>query len=218
MPLHLIRQVTDQAYLGLWHILESPEQLSSDLKKIAPSVPVASFKHPKRKQEWLASRLLAYSLLKKFTAGYHELVHDAYGRPGFTDSPYHISISHCGEWAAVLLSSVSAVGIDLEQVSSRIVALAPRFLSEEELKATNRDPEQICIYWSCKESLYKLYGRKQLIFKQHLRISTPGNMEKELLEGEVVLPGAAAKYTLHVQKINDYVLTYCLSGTKQAGS
>jgi 4'-phosphopantetheinyl transferase len=211
MPLHLVRKVNDNAYLGLWQLQESPDQLFSALSILAPALPVPVFENTKRKREWLASRILAYTLLQKFTPAYHLLEYDSYGKPGFVSSPCQVSISHSGDWAAVLLSSKERVGIDLEHINLRIVALASRFLSEEEQQVAEKDPEKLSLFWSSKETLYKLYGRKRLIFKENLQILSNPQAEAGILLAQVITPSVRKTYQVFYEKLKDYILTYCLS-------
>jgi phosphopantetheinyl transferase len=210
MPLDQIRKLNDHAFLGLWRITESCEQLAAALVIMAPALPVPSFKNQKRKSEWLASRLLAYLLLQQFTPAYHALVSNEYGKPEFLFAPYRLSISHSGELAAVIISSKQDVGIDLELISSRIKPLGHKFLSDKELAGARGNPERLCIYWSAKETLYKMHSKKKLTFKEHLQVDQIPEEATGQVAARVIGEFSTEHFSLHFERIEAYILTYCL--------
>jgi 4'-phosphopantetheinyl transferase len=210
MPLVQIRKLSTDARLGLWRITESPNQLAAALAILAPALPIPPFTSQKRQREWLASRLLAYTLLQQFTPAYHALISDEYGKPAFLSSPCRLSISHSGELAAVLISSKKEVGIDLELISPRIKTLGPRFLSAAELDGANGNPEKLCILWSAKETLYKLYSKRKLGFKEHLQVGEIPPGPAGQVSARVVCETLDQEFCITYEKINDYILTYCI--------
>lgn len=211
MPLDQIKKLNEHSFLGLWQIAESPEQLTAALGIMAPALPVPPFLSRKRKTEWLASRLLAYTLLQRFTPDYHALGADDYGKPEFLSSPCRLSISHSGELAAVIISSKQNVGIDLELISPRIKTLGPKFLSTSELAGADGNPEKLCIYWSAKETLYKLYSKKKLVFKDHLQVEEIPQGPAGQLSARVVCETLDKRFCINYEIINNYILTYCIS-------
>jgi 4'-phosphopantetheinyl transferase len=215
MPLYQLRQINAHTHLGIWQIQETPEKLSEALAVLAPALPVPPFASAKRQREWLASRLLAYTLLLKFTPAYHPLAYDPYGKPGFLTGPCRLSITHSGEWAAVIVSSTCEVGIDLELISSRIKDIAPKFLSSRELMGAGEDTEKLSILWSSKETLYKLYSRKKLIFKEHLQVEIGCLTTAGQVSARVVTPHFERLYNINYEKLNGYILTYCLDKAEE---
>jgi phosphopantetheinyl transferase len=81
-------------------------------------------------------------------------------------------MSHAGNQSAVMLSSKYNVGIDLEEMSDKIFAVAPRFLNQNEKNSIQTETARphLYAYWCMKEALYKLYGKKGLDFSKNIFI------------------------------------------------
>lgn len=122
-----------------------------------------SFKHEKRKKQYLATRILRNQLFGKEAILYYD-----HGAPYIIGHP-EISISHANNVAGIAISKVFPVGFDIEPISDKAVRVAHKFLSEREKEIfdINSDFEMSAI-WSAKETLYKLAGRKEIIFKSDL--------------------------------------------------
>ena len=99
-----------------------------------PQVDVPVSKSQQRRKERLAVRLL---LLQ---AGITGLAYEESGKPYLVDGPY-ISISHSRDWVCVALHDSRPIGIDLECFSDRMLALAQRFMNEEEYLTEERVAE-----------------------------------------------------------------------------
>jgi 4'-phosphopantetheinyl transferase len=88
--------------------------------------------------------------------------------------------------------------------------VAFKFLSDKEFEYTCNDPAKTCLYWSAKETLYKMYSRRKLLFKENLPIGPLENPEKGTLRGQVLLDNFNQTYTVHYEKTDAYILTYCI--------
>ncbi|MBQ0741343.1 4'-phosphopantetheinyl transferase superfamily protein, partial [Aquimarina celericrescens] len=78
----------------------------------------------------------------------------------------HISITHSFEFTGVIVSD-KKVGIDIEKQREKIKLIAPKFTPIEEYKALGDGEDlirKLTIVWGAKESLYKLYGKRGLLF------------------------------------------------------
>ena len=206
MPLFQTQQINPHTVLGIWQADEPLEELLSLLPAHVDCSQIAQV-HDKRKKEWLASRVLVYTLLKQFTPADAVLTKDAFGKPYFEGLQLYVSISHSPSLAAVILSDKYEVGIDIEQLSQKALRVASKFLNEAEKKYTALNENQTCLYWSAKETLYKLYGRKQLIFKDNLILS-PGS-EQNILEGCIKTAEISKLYQIKYDFLQNHVLTYC---------
>ena len=108
----------------------------------------------------LAERLTVWNLLARAVreAGavpLPEVAFEGYGKPVFTDSPLHFSLSHSGKFAAVLLSDAPC-GVDVELAREPVEErLARRVLTERE-RAAGLDFYDV---WTRKECVGKLDGR-----------------------------------------------------------
>ena len=211
MPLSDIRTINDHTLLGFWHLTELPEELLPLLPPQLPQERLQQLKTPKRQTEWLGSRLLAYELLKKFTDAPLVLQNNALGKPVFDKPAFRVSISHSPELAVVILSDKYEVGTDIEFIRPKIGLLAEKFLSETEKTDAGTDISKISVYWSAKETLYKLYSRKQLIFKEQLLVKPFELKEKGALEGQVLADDFNQKFTLQYEHLSNHILTYSFS-------
>ena len=207
MPLLDIKQINQHTVLGIWQTDEPIDVLTSMLPTHIDVSEVEQV-HPKRKKEWLASRVLIYKLITQFTSTPAILLKDDYGKPYFKNQDLHISISHSPYLAAVIISDKYEVGIDIELVSQKALRIADKFLSEDEKEFTAQHEEQTCLYWSAKETLYKLYSRKQLIFKDNL-ILYP-HQEYNMLNGQIKIANFSKLYQIQYNTLQNHVLTYCI--------
>jgi 4'-phosphopantetheinyl transferase EntD len=121
------------------------------------------FKHPQRKMEFAATRILRHQLFG--TAHIH---YDAHGAP-YIENEGSISISHCQGAVGIALCPSYKIGLDLEKPRPNIAQLAPKFLSAHEKSVFDIHSDiELTKIWSAKETLYKLAGRKQIHFKTDL--------------------------------------------------
>ena len=100
--------------------------------------------------------------------------YDPHGAPVIKNSQYkHISVSHCRDRVAVLLSAREC-GVDIECRDRRFSAIAERYLTEEEYlvasKANFDRQTFLALAWSAKEALYKMLRREGVDLCRDLRI------------------------------------------------
>lgn len=100
--------------------------------------------------------------------------YDPQGAPIIKNSQYkHISVSHCRDRVAVLLSAREC-GVDIECRDRRFSAIAERYLSAEEYLVAEREridrQTLLSIAWSAKEAVYKLLRREGVDLKRDMRI------------------------------------------------
>ena len=100
--------------------------------------------------------------------------YDQQGAPVIKNSQYkHISVSHCRDCVAVLLSAREC-GVDIECRDRRFSAIAERYLTEEEYlvasKANFDRQTFLALAWSVKEAVYKLLRREGVDLCRDLRI------------------------------------------------
>ena len=203
MPLHSHLK-TEQFELAVWHITEQLE----DFEQLGITAD-EDIVNTNKKLQWCASRYLT-----RMIAGSEvELTHDEFGRPHFSHNLVNISISHSTEFAAIIISQTEHVGIDIEPIHPKVERIAQKFMHEDELAQLhpNTRIEQLILYWSAKEALYKLYGKKQLTFKTQLRVAPFTWAEKGTLIGAVYAEDwQQEELQLSYLVIENHVLTYVL--------
>ncbi|WP_276497996.1 4'-phosphopantetheinyl transferase superfamily protein [Pontibacter litorisediminis] len=203
-----MKQLDKHTRLGLWELDEPVEELRAELPSYVAVEERLEQVHPKRQREWLASRVLVYRLLREFTPRPLQLLRNQHGKPYFPDSRFHVSISHSPQLATVILSDKYEVGIDIELVSPKALRVQDKFLTNAEKSQTLASEQHTCLYWSAKETLYKLYSRKQLIFKENLAIA-PAD-EPNVLQGRVNTENFSKLYRIQFEALHGHVLTYCV--------
>lgn len=213
MGLFLKQNIGSHTQIGIWELTESSPALLAQLAEIKHKSfdkikeQLNGFKYEQRKKEWLAIRLLLSHLLNTN----EEISYDAQGKPFLKNSDKTISISHAKAYAAIILSNKPQTGIDIERMNRPIEHIAAKFVSDTELQqiAIANRIFQLYLYWSAKETLYKIYGKKKLSFIENLRIQPLRNRDEKRFTGEIVNHNFYQKYTLHYLTFNNYLVVWC---------
>lgn len=172
MALFYQHNINEHTKLGIWRI-EEPEAFY--LEKVPLKKGVS---HPYKRLQHLAGRFLLPTLYTDFPL--EEILVADTRKPYLENEQYHFSISHGGNFAAAVVSSHSRVGVDIELVSPRIIAISHKFLHYDEkvflndwVHLTKMHLELTTVLWSAKEAIYKWYGHGELDFKQHMQLAGP---------------------------------------------
>ncbi|WP_026463330.1 4'-phosphopantetheinyl transferase family protein [Adhaeribacter aquaticus] len=212
MPLTEIRKINEATVLGFWNLTEDIESLKEQVTALAPAnFEILNFTNLPRQKQWLTGRLLAYRLLQEFTNDKLHLQVDAHGKPVFEDSTYSLSISHTANTVGVILSDTYKVGIDIENISSKVLKVKHKFLSEAEIQYTEDSLEKTLVYWCTKETLYKLYGKGQVLFKEHLQVQPFKLATFGSLAATIALPNLYRKLHVFYELHPDFIFSYCLT-------
>jgi phosphopantetheinyl transferase len=169
MPLFYQQDINLTTRLAVWKI-EEDESFFSRYVPLQREIT-----HPHKRLQHLAGRLLLRELFPGFP---YDLVQIADTRkPFLPDQQYHFSISHAGDYAAAISSTDHRVGVDVEQVSPRVMKVLHKFLDERERTLLeDRFPEKPVpyrnetLFWSVKETLFKWHGEGGIDFREHLHI------------------------------------------------
>ena len=172
MALFYQHNINDHTKAGVWRIEETPDFF---LEKVPLKKDVT---HPYKKLQHLAGRFLLPTLFDDFPL--EEILIADTRKPFLENEKYHFSISHSGYFAAAIVSSHQRVGVDIELVTPRINAIAPKFLNDAEKKyLADWEPlsklhlELTTILWSAKEAIFKWHGNGQVDFKRHIQLNGP---------------------------------------------
>ena len=129
-------------------------------------------RHPRRRREWLAARVcLKTMLLRRRRLGDPRecaIAKDSRGRPHLTFAPglpadpgCDCSLSHKGRFACAGASRTPdiRIGIDVEEVSPRLLRLANAFAHDRDVLIGSRSSEErLTILWALKEACAKVLG------------------------------------------------------------
>jgi phosphopantetheinyl transferase len=103
-------------------------------------------------------------------------------KPFLESERYHFSISHCGPFAAAIVSGTKRVGVDIELITPRIRSLSHKFIDDGEMEFMNRAAADhmpsthgsadkwLTLMWSAKESIFKWYGLGEMDFRRHMQL------------------------------------------------
>lgn len=193
-----------QGELVLWRVDETAHWFIDQLS-LAPNLwrEYHQIAVPAIRLQWLASRFALQQVAKSREMDVHK---DIYGKPHLVNDSRFISISHCQGYAAAIAANLS-VGVDVERVSSRVQRIKDRFLSPQEQSLLGMGDAALMLAWSAKESVYKMYGAKKLLFKEHMQIEAV-DFEQQTLQMRLVLPQEIKILTVHFLLDQDKVVSW----------
>ncbi|WP_374949930.1 4'-phosphopantetheinyl transferase family protein [Mucilaginibacter sp.] len=203
------QQVDDDTEFALWKIEETADELYSQLQlDDNEKAYTKQLSKNKRYLHWLGTRVLLRKMLR--TDEYIDCKVDAHGKPYLVTLPYHISLSHSFDYAAVMISKSGPVGIDIEQVKEKVERIAHKFLRPEELAFIDQQNkiDHLYVCWCAKEAVYKCYGQKEVsfaddIFLQPFAYQPGGDLRATLDNGTINF-----NFTVGYLKYEDYMIGY----------
>jgi 4'-phosphopantetheinyl transferase len=198
----------DGVRAGIWKINETADELLAQVQlSIAETILYKNFHHELRKCQWLAYRALLKHLLTPLTT---TLSYDLHGKPFLDSGSHHLSVSHAGEFAAVVCSKNTPVGIDIEKMKDRVDRVKERFLREDELEsiAPGHHLEQLYVFWGGKEAIYKLNGAPGVDFRNDIHIHPFDYLcnTNQNCKATLTFNGFRKDYSLYFQTIGDYMM------------
>lgn len=184
MALFYQHNINDNTKLGIWKI-EEPEDFF-----LAEVPQHRAITHPHKRLQHLAGRYLLKFLFPDFP--YEEIVIADTRKPYLPYEQYHFSISHCGNYAAAIVSKKERVGIDIEIPSPKIKKISHKFLNIEEREQFNItsawlhnstdkpvpiNDQRLTVLWSAKEAVFKWWGWGSVDFSDHILLQ-PFDMQQ----------------------------------------
>jgi len=173
VPVFFQHQINETTRLGIWKIEETEEFFKGN-------VPLhREVTHPHKRLQHLAGRFLLQYLFPEFP---YQLIEIADTRkPFLPEAQFQFSISHCGDYAAAIVSRDKRVGIDIEIPVEKIGKIMYKYLSAKEHELFNLVPgaessSQVLSYdeptllWSAKESVFKWYGLGGVDFRRQIQL------------------------------------------------
>lgn len=162
-----------------------------------------------RKLQWIAGSFLTKSMI-----GNEEIIKNKHGKPFLKSNNAFISVSHCEGYAVCIVSKEYNVGVDLEPMRTKVVRLATKFLSPNEMAfiEPENNIKHLITCWAMKEAAFKWYGREYLSFKDNINIS-PFRYNDNLSRIRVDVVAPNITYTLKAfhLNINNHSLVFCFA-------
>jgi phosphopantetheinyl transferase len=168
MGLIFKEKISQNISVAVWQISENEDFFKNSLHLFSEDeAQIKSIKLQKvRLQKWACRAALAELLGSKEIG----ITYTETGQP--QTKAHYISFSHAKTAVAVALADIP-VGIDIEELSPRILSLYPRFMSREEIAACNvHNLKELYSYWCAKEAMYKWFSKKNLDFIEDLQVDT----------------------------------------------
>jgi len=200
--------------LGRLHDLES---IAARFLTAREQAEYAELRHPLRRREWLGARVcLKLMVMRQGRVGDPlrcAVVKDPRGRPRLVFTPElaagvasDCSLSHKGRFTCAVTSSAtgSRVGIDIEEVSPRLLRLARAFAHDRDVLLGSRsEEERLTILWALKEACSKVVGRGMAMELREVTCEETAPGRHRVQMGRLELSGW---HTLH----EGYVVALCL--------
>ncbi|HQU56766.1 MAG: 4'-phosphopantetheinyl transferase superfamily protein [Chitinophagaceae bacterium] len=211
MPIFYQQQINEHTRLGIWSIQETEEFFRA-------KVPLhRQVSHPHKQLQHLAGRYLLAHLYPDFPAHLIQIADT--NKPYLPDEQFHFSISHCGNFAAAIVSQNKRVGIDIEIPVPKILKVQHKFIAPAERTGFFSDqiiPGQIpgvelgiaTLIWSAKEAVFKWYGDGKVDFRRHIRLR-PATPSSQTIHGE--FSKINIDFTIHYKIFDPLVLTWVMS-------
>ena len=210
MPIFYQHTINAVTKLAIWHIEE-------DEAFFLASIPLEKeITHPHKRLQHLAGRYLLRFLFPDFPN--QEILIASTKKPFLPYEQYHFSISHCGDFAAAIVSKIERVGIDIEIETDKVVKIAHKFLNNNEqlqidnwqlniLPSTN-NYQLPTLFWSTKETIFKWWGNGAVDFKAHIQLSINNFATKGIINASFSKVVPHQNLIIQYQFFNNLCLTF----------
>lgn len=207
MPIYYQQNINDFTQLAVWKI-EEAESFFTQKVTIQQQVT-----HPHKRLQHLAGRFLLPYLYPNFPSDLIQIADTR--KPYLPNEAYHFSISHCGDYAAAIVSSTQRVGVDVELVTHRVNKIRHKFLHPSELSnwdiETLEEQEKfrtLTLLWSAKEAMFKWWGRGDIDFSECMRVEKSILLPSGILNARFQKDNFTASLELHYQLSNELSLVW----------
>lgn len=206
MALYKTLTVNKATKVLIWKIEESISKLQEGIVLSENSTTrLNSMKSQLHQRGFLSIR----HLLKEVGYTDADLIYDEFGKPHLKNGKF-ISITHSFTFTAIIVSDKFHVGIDIEKQREKILKIAHKFTPFEEYKTiANVDAliSKLTIVWGAKESLYKIYGKKKLLFLHHIYIED-FKFADEKTTGEIRYNGENTAYNISFLEFEGFTCVF----------
>lgn len=161
-----------------------------------------------RRAEWMFIR----EIVCKTMPSNEDILYDEHRKPSFKESSHYLSISHSKDRVAISIDKKYETGIDLQFITDKIIRIKSKFLNEVEHSATEVNPTELTCYWSIKEALFKIYGKKDAFLKENFEVrefNFDGNKGSAI--GITQVDDYYSMQPMEFIKLDNYVLAYSVN-------
>ncbi len=166
MPLFFQHTINEYSKLAVWKITESEDFFFRETG-VTPQI-----NNDHKRLQHFAGRYLLKLIEPSFPINKIEILQSK--KPHLPEKEFHFSISHCRDFVAVFIS-LQTVGIDIELIDEKVTRIKNKFLSGDEMQLIDglndaNHLKTLTLFWSCKEAMFKWYGKGRVDFKKNLLI------------------------------------------------
>ena len=208
MPFYLRKNVFESCSLGIWQITEDADYFLERLQLQQEEREIVTHLSKRKRLEWFASRWTLHLMSGMNDRG--ACLYDKFGKPYLENSHQMISLSHSGEFVAVIAGSMG-VGVDIQKSVDKIGRIKHKFCSGHELNFVDGIDEipLLHIIWGAKESMYKSYGKKSLAFATHMSVEPFFyNPKGGRTSGKIMKDDFKCNFEIEYSTFEDYFLVY----------
>jgi len=203
------QRVDDDTEFAVWKIEEEAEELYKQLQLNADEKAYYErLKVGKRNLHWLGTRVLLRKMLH--TDEYIDCRVNEHGKPYLVNLPYHISLSHSFEYAAVMISKKRPVGIDIELIKEKVERIAHKFMREEELAFIDAPYkiQHLYVCWCAKEAVYKCFGKKEVSFLDNILLESFEFEEHGIVKAHLKKGSSNVNFIVGYLQFDNYMVGY----------
>ena len=207
MPVEYQYKKNGGGLIAVWRITEPEEELAEKLLLNSDiELQLNRLTCPKRRLEWLASRVLLYET----TGCIPHVEYNKNGQPFVKKSEQHISISHTKGFAAVSISPINTTGVDIEYPSERISRLSSRFVSSAEnlFIPTENSSVYHALIWCAKETVFKMAAQTGICFLNDIMVLPFKAEENGAFHVKYFINGVEKEVQLLYKLTTDYYLVW----------
>ncbi len=204
MPLVFHESISPDIKVGVWHIKEE-ESFFNRSQVLSKTI-----SHPHKRIQHLAGRYLLGVVHDKMP--FHDIRISETNKPYLLDDKCHFSISHCKDFAAVVVCESLPAGVDIEVVTEKALKLSFKFMNDTEHGYLNgeeiHDSKIATAIWSMKEAVFKWYGKGEVSFQNHILVETyPDPHAGGIIKASFAKEGVIA-LQLELRWIENYALVW----------
>ncbi len=209
MPLYKKIKFDNGMVLTIWKVEETENELRPLLSLNArEEKELQAIKAASSRLRWMASRLALKSIFDEWRV--IDINKDIHGKPFFEMEEGFFSLSHSGEFAVCVYHPEKKVGVDIEFIRNKILAIQNKFMKTEELTAiVDRNcVKTLYVCWCAKEAIYKWQGKKGLSMKEGITIHPFEFKEKGQLYASLINEEGVEQLKVVYERLDGYMMAY----------
>ena len=178
-----IEKIDSSSALVIKIIEDQPEE-KLDFLSFRERLSLCNISHEEKRKEWATSRLAIKEALDSFHIPYPGYFKDEHGKSQSMNGRGFVSLTHTSGMAAAIFHQDNPVGIDMDLIREKILAIGFRFLDSSEVDFLEKDPLHYTLAWSAKESIFKCQGKRGVSFRGNILLE-PFKKDSKVIWGKI---------------------------------